>query len=104
MELFIGLAIFATGCVVGWKYREHTALKLMQQLQLEEVEEYVENRKIAIKVEKNHGMWFVYKEEDGSFMAQGRSWEEVTDRMAERYPEKRFTIEPDNAKEVGLNL
>ena len=104
MEYFIGLAIFAVGSVVGWKYREYTAMKLMEQLRLEEVEEYVENRKIAIKVEKTHGTWFIYKQEDGSFMAQGNSWEEVTDRMAERYPEKRFTIEPENAKEVGLNL
>ena len=104
MELFLGLAIFATGCVVGWKYREHTAIKLMQQLQLEEVEEYVENKKIAITVEKNAGMWFIYKQEDGSFMAQGDTWEEVTNRMAERFPEKRFIVDADNAKEVDLNL
>jgi hypothetical protein len=37
-------------------------------------------------------------------MAQGDTWEEVTNRMAERFPEKRFIVDADNAKEVGLNL
>ena len=102
MELFIGLLIFVIGARFGYKYREHTALKLMMQLQEEEVQAEVDT-KIAIKVEKMSDIWYVYKE-DGTFMAQGNTWEEVTDRIAERYPKKRFVIDPDNARHVGLNL
>lgn len=104
MDVLSALGLVAVGMYLGWKYREHTAIKMMERLRLEEVEEYVDNRKIAIKVEKMSNIWYVYKEEDGTFMAQGNSWEEVTDRIAERYPEKRFIIDPDNAKQVGLNL
>ena len=104
MEYLVGLAIFVCGAFVGWKYREYTALKMVQELQMEELEEHIENKKIAITVERNADQWFIYKKEDGTFMAQGDTWLSVCDRMAERYPGKRFVIDEDNAAEVGLNL
>ena len=104
MEFITYGGILWIGMIIGWKLRERAAIRQLEQLQLEEIEEYVENKKIPITVEIVDDQWFIYKKEDGSFMAQGESWEEVTDRMAERFPEKRFIIEPENAKAVGLNL
>jgi predicted negative regulator of RcsB-dependent stress response len=102
MEYLIGICILAVGTVIGWKYREYTALKMMQEMELQKVEQFVENKKIHIVLEENDGQMFCYEKETSNFMAMGETWDELADALSERYPGKRFVCDEENLTDMGF--
>ena len=102
MDIILGLAILFVGGVIGWKYREFTAIRMMNDMQLDKLEEELQNQKIYIKVEQQQGTWFAYDQEDGMFLAQGDDWKSVQKRLVERFPGKRFILDEDNMRKMGL--
>ena len=75
----------------------------------EYLEEYsdtstIDTSKIMIKIEYDdkEDLIFVYEKDTKKFMSHGKTWEEVELKLLERYPNKTFGIDEDNAKELGI--
>lgn len=107
--LMIILFIFVVGFIFGWVAREAYAVRridnLMHNLEIdlkEKIQEEVENM-IPIKIEYDNNTFFVYHNDDHSFMAQGATRKELEQNLEKRYPGKRFAARPENLKEVGFN-
>jgi len=100
--------IFIVGMIAGWFYREHRArvqvLKLLKvPVDLTKLATLSSDEdRLAIKIEKHDGEFFVYSAENKEFMANGSTRKELELRLETRYPGQRFECHPDNLKEVGL--
>lgn len=101
MELiFVITVIFCLGFFLGWRFREVHAKIVVEKYQ----EEYIESLKkdvINIKVEDSDGTFFVYKKEDGSYIAHGENMTKLEDILNEKYPGKRFNATPEDLKKLN---
>lgn len=68
------------------------------------VEQKSEDKKIMIRIEydEKEDYFFVHEEGTSKFMAHGRTWQEVEERLKDRFPGQLFTIDEDHAKEIGM--
>ena len=96
------------GIVVGWLAREMYALyrvkTFLTKIQSSE-KNYEDDEKpelMHINIEKHEGILFVYNSEDDSFMAQGKSRDELESNLRERYPNVIFGATNDNLEKVGF--
>jgi len=94
----------------GWISREQHAIKQVKKMResglVPEVvtAEYLEQQDfIPIMIEHDKGMFFVYNIRDKSFMAQGRTKQELEKNLAKNFPDKRFAALPQNLKEIGFD-
>ena len=71
-------------------------MELAEELQ-EEEQEY-----IKIVIEKHDGMFFVYEENEKTFLAQASSKEELDKSLRARFPGKLFAVKEENLIEVGF--
>jgi hypothetical protein len=104
MEILIGIVSF----VVGWILRELYAVHKVKTL-LNQIESFEENSEedekadiMHINIEKHDGILFVYSSEDDSFMAQGKTREELEKNLRERYPNVIFGASNANLQKVGF--
>jgi hypothetical protein len=109
MEIILMLLVMVVCFVSGWIAREAAAARridrLLESVQVdikEKIDEELENL-IPIKIEYDNNTFFVYNNDDHSFMAQGASRKELENNLEKRYPGKRFAARPENLKEVGFN-
>jgi hypothetical protein len=105
MEIILCIVAFG----VGWLLREVYAVHRINSLieQLESIEENVEEDKnqqvFRINIEKHNDIFFCYSAEDGTFMAQGNTREELEQNLRERYPHViMFGASDDNLETVGF--
>lgn len=63
-----------------------------------------EKQKIMIRIEydENEKYFFVHEDGTNKFMAHGKTWQEVEKRLKERYPNDKFGIDEDHAREIGI--
>lgn len=103
MDLITALIFFAAGGLAGWKYREYTALKLVKEAQenSKRIQEAIKKTRMRVKVEKIGEQCFAYAWDEGDFLAQGDSWDDLAKRLVERFPGKKFIMDEDNLKEQG---
>lgn len=92
--------VYTFGFKRGYEFREKEAISKLDAM-MQRFEES-QPEQIPIKVEKDNGIFFVYKVEDSSFLAQGKTKNDVVDILKERYPGTRFTVTPQNMREVGF--
>jgi hypothetical protein len=92
---------FIYGFKRGYEYREKEAIQKLDNL-METIVEQEEENTIRIKLEEVNGMFFVYREDDDTFMGQGKTKKEITEVLNARFPDKRFTAHEKNLKEVGF--
>ena len=109
MEIILMLLVMVVCFVSGWIAREMAAARridrLMESVQVdikEKIEEELENL-IPIKIEYDKSTFFVYNNDDHSFMAQGATRKELETNLEKRYPGKRFAARPENLRDVGFN-
>jgi hypothetical protein len=55
-----------------------------------------------IRLEMHGDVIYAYTDEDGTFIAQGSSLEELDSAVQARFPGKKFSIKESNLKEMGL--
>jgi hypothetical protein len=105
MDIFIYIAIFVIGFILGWNAREQTAVARVNEMmkQVEAEEEQTPSNLIPIIIEPHNDHYYVYGATDRTFMAQGGSRKELEDNLAKRYPGKMFAATPQNLKEIGFN-
>lgn len=99
MEILI--AIFA-GVIVfyaGWKAREVHAMRSVGML-LEEMNETMfhefKSKVIDITVEKSGDFLYVYRKDNGTFLAQGTDMDKLSDILSEKFPGKLFNCSPED--------
>jgi len=109
MEIILMLLVMVVCFISGWIAREIAASRridrLMESVQVdirEKIEEELENL-IPIKIEYDNSTFFVYNNDDHSFMAQGATRKELETNLEKRYPGKRFAARPENLRDVGFN-
>jgi hypothetical protein len=105
MEYFIGVIVltivYFAGFKRGYDHREKLAVQKLDSL-MEYMEQEEEENTIRIKLELSNGVFYVYKEDDDTFMGQGKTKQEITDVLNARFPQKRFTANEKNLREVGF--
>lgn len=95
---------FMWGAISGWKAREEYAKKITEKL-LENLGESVQKQAedlIQITIEQHAGMFYVYNKQDNTFMAQGKTKEELEDALGSRFPGKRFAASQEELEKAGL--
>ncbi len=104
METFLILAILnGVSFFLGWKMRERHAMRVMDQIMEEMVEDTVDEFKkkvINIKVEDHDGQFFVYKKDDGSYLAHGETKNKLEDILNEKFPGKLFNASPEDLEKL----
>jgi len=109
MEIILMLLVMVVCFISGWIAREIAASRridrLMESVQVdirEKIEQELENL-IPIKIEYDNSTFFVYNNDDHTFMAQGATRKELETNLEKRYPGKRFAARPENLRDVGFN-
>ena len=109
MEIILMLLVMVVCFISGWIAREIAATRridrLMESVQVdirEKIEEELENL-IPIKIEYDNSTFFVYNNDDNTFMAQGATRKELEQNLEKRFPNKRFAARPENLRDVGFN-
>ena len=96
----VALMAYIMGASAGWRAREHRAKEIMERVF--ELQEQDEEDRIHITIEQHNGMMFVYNKKDSSFMAQGKSKEELESILNSRFPGKRFAASEEELQKAGL--
>jgi hypothetical protein len=93
------------GAYSGWKAREEHARKVTEELLKNiKVEEEEEDNLVQITIEEHQGILYVYDKENNSFMAQGKTREELEDNLSSRFPGKRFAASSEDLEKASISL
>ena len=99
MQIFITLLC---GFVLGWIIREQYAVYKIKKF-LKVVDTPSDNRKqLRVNIEKHKGVFYLYAEDDGRFIAQGLSKKDVSDVVIKEHPNTIIIATEDNVKEVDF--
>jgi len=106
MDILVLLLAMIFSIWFGWHMREAVAKYKMQKLfeyaqQMEEEDELPDNY-IRIVIEKHNDTFFVYEEENKTFLAQATSKDELDKSLRARFPGKMFAVKEENLIEVGF--
>lgn len=103
IEIIAVAVVGVLGFFSGWKAREQTAVRRMNELMGEVQSALDENPEvIKIVIEKHNNVYYVYDMEDKSFMAQGKDRKELEGVLASKYPGKTFAASNSNLSEMGF--
>jgi protein-disulfide isomerase len=102
-EVLTYIAVF----VAGWIVREQWAMfkihKIVKMVQEEEAKEVTSKQhELKVTIEESNGIFYLYKEVDGMFIAQGTSKADVAKILEKDYSGFTIVADPDNIKEVGF--
>jgi hypothetical protein len=93
------LIAIAGGLLIGWYAREWYAMRKIENLMnnfgdnmLDEFKKKV----IDITIEKSGDLFYVYKKDDGTFLAQGHDIDKLSDILVEKFPGKIFNCSPED--------
>ena len=104
MESFLIVAIFGFSCfLLGWKMREWHAHRVMDKMIEDMADKTVDEFKskvVNIRVEDHDGQFFVYKKDDGSYLAHGETKTKLEDILNERFPGKLFNASPEDLEKL----
>jgi hypothetical protein len=109
MEFIILFGALMVGVLLGWEAREKWAIRQVHRLladgeiQLNRVEDEEEEERTKMRVEKHSDLLYAFTVEDDSFIAQGKDLFELDAAIQARFPGKKFLIQEDNLKEIGIS-
>lgn len=87
----------------GWEGREFQAKLRIRKYMSEHMKEMLDEVKgdiINITVDFTDGQIFVYKKDDGSYLAHGKTRNELEDILEEKFPGKLFNASPEDLKKL----
>lgn len=99
LYLIFGLVFFG----IGWKAREWYAHHIIDQLEKKYSDHLIETFKkdvIDIRVEDSDGSFFVYRKEDGSYLAHGETMKKLEDILNDKFPGKMFNATPEDLQKL----
>lgn len=106
MENLFSYILFALAFfILGWKLREVYAKMMLARLHnaVEKVIEQKQNEKkdvINATIEKHDGHLFIYKQEDGSYLAHAENKNKLTDMLHEKFPGKMFNVSQEDLEKL----
>ena len=88
----------------GWYVREAVALHKIKVIvrTMQELEETPVIDELKVNIEKHNDQFYLYRDSDDQFIAQGATKEEVVEVLKKRYPTQTVVVDPDNVKEVDF--
>lgn len=103
IELIIG-AIFGAACfLAGYWYRGYVAKRIVEQYQqsILKAAQTIQKFSVHLHIQKQGDMFFAYNADTNEFLAQGENHSQISETLKSRFPDKIFTADIDNLKEVG---
>lgn len=89
----------------GWHMREQYAKyrmhKFLEHVMHNEEDELPDNY-IRVIIEKHNDTFFVYEEDNKTFLAQATTKEDLDKSLRARFPGKMFAVKEENLIEVGF--
>ena len=73
--------------------------KLTEEVAEETLQQF-KSKVVDIRVEDHDGQFFVYKKEDGSYLAHGESKTKLEDILMEKFPGKLFNASPEDLQKL----
>jgi hypothetical protein len=88
----------------GWYLREAVAMHKIRVIvkTMQEVEETPIIDELKVNIEKHNDQFYLYRDSDDQFIAQGATKADVIDVLKKRYPAQTVVVDPDNVKEVDF--
>lgn len=107
MEFLILFGALMVGIYVGWEAREQWAIRQVRRLLdsgelFTEAETGEEEERTKMRLEKHSDLLYAFTVEDDNFIAQGKDLEELDKAIQARFPGKKFSIQEDNLKDIGV--
>ena len=109
MEFVILFGALIVGIYLGWEAREQWAIRQVRRLledgdiNLSKIEtDEPEEERTKMRVEKHSDLLYAFTVEDDNFIAQGKDLEELDKAIQARFPGKKFSIQEDNLKDIGV--
>jgi len=103
--IFGQLIVLGIGFHLGWNARERHAKEILKSL-VQDIEEDTrkedDENTIKIRIDKHNNCYYVYRMEDETFMAQGKTRNELEHSLMQLFPGKKFACNHDNLVEVGF--
>jgi hypothetical protein len=87
------------GLIIGWYAREWYAMRKIKKLMNNFGDDMLDELKkkiIDITIEKSGDVFFVYRKDDGTFLAQGTDIEKLSDILMEKFPGKLFNCSSED--------
>ena len=104
-EIYWLVGCLFVGTAFGWFLREQHAIrkvnKMFAQMEVAAVEQVKDNQ-IMGTIEIHHGHYYMFRVDDGSFLAQGESRKELSEALRKRFPDKVFILSKDEYKDLGF--
>ena len=100
--IFSQLIVLGIGYHLGWNARERHAKEVLKSLVQEIEEDTNTEAEIKITIDKHNDCYYVYRMEDQTFMAQGKTRNELEHSLMKLFPGKKFACAHDNLVEVGF--
>ena len=100
--IFSQLIVLGIGFHLGWNARERHAKEVLKSLVQEMEEDTNTEAEIKITIDKHNDCYYVYRMEDQTFMAQGKTRNELEHSLMKLFPGKKFACTHDNLVEVGF--
>lgn len=106
MELFLWvIGTLAVGIAFGWFLRERAAIVKVNKM-FAEIEKTTEVQKDLNKVnatlEIHHGHFYMFDKDNGKFLGQGETREELSIVLRERFPDKTFILPAEDCDILGV--
>lgn len=91
--------------IIGWKAREYHAVRMMNILISKATEESYNQFKsnmIDIRVEAHDDQLFVYRKDDGSYLAHARTKFDLEAMLLEKFPGKLFNASQEDLQKLEI--
>lgn len=99
ITFFSGIVCF----YLGWKLRETHAKIVVSRMKrefLEQANEEIKSSIVNITVEEYEGEFFVYRKDDGAYLAHAKSKTILEDILLEKFPGKMFNVSPEDLEKL----
>lgn len=100
IELIYAVVSLVIGFIVGWKYREYTAIKNLNAV----IEHVANNDTIHIKIERVDGQIFVYNRTTSEYMAHAANRELLEKMLKEKFPGKSFGASTEDMRKLDESV
>lgn len=107
MEFLILIIAMIIGVAIGWQLRELHAMRQVHkllashELQIHRDEQDVDRTKM--RLEQHGEAIYAFEEETDTFIAQGKTLEDLDTAIQVRFPGKKFSVREANLHEVASN-
>ena len=103
------LLLVIAGIYLGWKWREISAIRMMEKerkkretSRIEELADKIQQTFVETTVEKIGNVFYLHDKETGEFLAQGDTPKELSNALRARFPKKRFVMDKNDLNMIGI--